>query len=92
VPLSEREQHALDLLERSLAEDDPELARRMGSRYSPAAATSPLFGLTMLCVLAAGFALVLLGSASQLFWLAALGAFIAGSTPFLAGFWITRRR
>ena len=91
MPLSEHEQHALDLLERSLAADDPDLARRLGSRYAPPATASPLFGLAMVCVLVAGFAMVLVGSASQLFWLAALGALVAASTPFLAGLWISRR-
>ena len=91
MPLSEHEQHALDLLERSLAADDPDLARRLGSRYAPPSTATPLFGLAMLLVLVTGFALVLLGSASQLFWLAALGAMLAGSTPFLAGLWVSRR-
>lgn len=92
--LSDWERRELDLLERTLAEDDPRLARRLGSRHVESTIAAMLFGLAIVVIVGGGFALVVLGNDIHLHraWMSVLGAFLAASAPFVACAWASRRR
>ena len=90
MPLSAREQRALDLLEKALTAEDPRLARRLGGRAAQPIAPMVLTGLGILGVLLLGFTLVELGDTHRVFWLSLCGAIFAASTPFLVAAWLGR--
>lgn len=82
--LSEHERRSLDLIEQTLTADDPELARRLGSRHGRPFPTWLLTGLAVLVMVGVGLALIILGGDLRQQWLSAPGALLAATAPLLA--------
>ncbi|MEU6645602.1 DUF3040 domain-containing protein [Saccharomonospora sp. NPDC046836] len=91
MPLSEKEQHALDALERTLRTENPRLDRWLRRMRSPEDTTSVVLTLGILAAIVLGVALLIVGTRlGEAGWIAA-GVIVTALVPAGAILWASKR-